>query len=252
MEALSFVRRRGGQETNYAEEWRGDLGDATVRTLLSQGVNLIIMTLHKGAGLKSEAQDIAAAREFVGVARQRGLKVGGYVGGTLFYETLEAEEPASKDWKQVDEFGHPIYYVDPSQTFRYMACRNNPGYLAYIKRVVKVGVEDLRMDMIHFDQMMWVSAPASCHCNHCRKQFREFLKVDTHPSSRYNDLALRMWSSWIFHLSGVNHSGLRKSPIRSCRNGLGSGPGALRSAIKNLPTTSTSLIRRRLFRETQR
>jgi len=176
MEALSFVRRRGGQETNYAEEWRADLGDATVRTLLSQGVNLIIMTLHKGAGLKTEAEDIAAAREFVRVAHQRGLKVGGYVGGTLFYETLGAEEPESRDWKQIDEFGHPIYYVDPSQTFRYMACRNNPGYLAYVKRVVKVGVEDLRMDMIHFDQMMWVSAPASCHCNHCRKQFREFLK----------------------------------------------------------------------------
>src|SRR5262249_27046442 len=68
MEALSFVRRRGGQETNYAEEWRADLGDATVRTLLSQGVSLVIMTFHKGVGLKSEAQDIAAAREFVRVA----------------------------------------------------------------------------------------------------------------------------------------------------------------------------------------
>ncbi len=180
MEALSFVRRRGGQEANYAEEWRADLSDATVRTLVSQGVNLIIMTLYKGAGLKSEAQDIAAAREFVRVAHQRGLKVGGYVGGTLFYETLKAEEPESRDWKQVDEFGHPIYYVDPSQTFRYMACRNNPGYLGYLEKVVKLGVEDLGMDMIHFDQMMWASAPASCHCDHCRKQFREFLK-DRYP-----------------------------------------------------------------------
>jgi hypothetical protein len=175
MEALSFVRCRGGEETNYAEEWRADLCDATVRTLLSQGVNLIIVTLHKGAGLKTEAQDIAVAREFVGVAHRRGLRVGGYVGATVFYETLEAEEPESKDWKQIDELGHPVYYA-PEQTFRYMACRNNPGYLAYIKKVLKVGVQDLRMDMIHFDQMMWRSAPASCHCTYCRKQFREFLK----------------------------------------------------------------------------
>ena len=176
MEALSFVRRRGGEPVNYAEEWRTDLGDATVQTLLSQGVNLILVTLYKGAGLKTEAQDIAVAREFVDVAHRRGLKVGGYVGATLFYETLEVEEPASKDWKQIDEFGHPIYY-NPGQTFRYMACRNNPGYLAYIKKVVKLGVQDLRLDMIHFDQMMWWSAPGSCHCTHCREQFREFLKT---------------------------------------------------------------------------
>jgi hypothetical protein len=175
MEAISFVRRRGGQQTNYADEWRADLSDTTVRTLLSQGINLILVTLHKGAGLKTEAPEIAIAREFVNVAHSRGLRVGGYVGGTLLYEMLEAEQPQSKDWKQIDEFGHPIYYT-PAQTFRYMACRNNPGYLSYIKEVVKVGVQDLRMDMIHFDQMMWWGAPASCHCNHCRIQFREFLK----------------------------------------------------------------------------
>src|SRR3984893_9268188 len=183
MEGLSFVRRRGGEEANYAEEWSGDLSDETVRTLLNNGVNLIIMSLYKGAGLKAEARDIARAREFIGVAHRRGLRVGGYVGGTLLYEMLEAEEPSSKDWKQIDEFGHPIYYSESGQTFRYMACRNNPGYLAYIKEVLKVGIQDLRVDMIHFDQMMWASAPASCHCYHCRKQFREFLK-NRYPAER--------------------------------------------------------------------
>jgi len=180
MEALSFVRRRGGELQDYAEQWRADLSDATVRTLLEQGVNLILITLHKGAGLKTEAEDIATAREFVKVAHRRGLRVGGYVGATIFYETLEAEEPQSKDWKQIDEFGHPLYYT-PAQTFRYMACRNNPGYMDYIKRVLKVGVLDLQMDMIHFDQLMWWSAPASCHCQHCRRQFRDFLK-DRYPA----------------------------------------------------------------------
>jgi hypothetical protein len=182
MEALSFVRRRGGEDLNYAEEWRADLSDATVRTLLDQGVNLILVTLHKGAGLKAEAQDIAIAKEFVQAAHRRGLRVGGYVGATLFYETLEAEQPASKDWRQIDEFGNPLYYT-PAQTFRYMACRNNPEYIAYIKRVLQVGVQDLHMDMIHFDQMMWWTAPASCHCSHCQNQFRAFLK-NRYPAER--------------------------------------------------------------------
>jgi hypothetical protein len=96
MEALSFVRRRGGEETNYAEEWRADLCDATVRTLLSQGVNLIIVTLHKGAGLKTEAEDIAVAREFVGVAHQRGLRVGGPAGRGHRHRQGASEPPAGR------------------------------------------------------------------------------------------------------------------------------------------------------------
>jgi hypothetical protein len=180
--APSFIRRRGSQEIDYAEKWRADLSDATVQTLLSQGVNLTVISFYKGSGLKTEGPEIEIAREFVELAHRRGLRVGGYVGGSLLYETLEAEEPASKDWKQIDEFGNPVYYT-PSQTFRYMACRNNPGYMAYMKEVLKLGVEQLHLDMIHFDQMMWWAAPASCHCSHCRRLFKEFLK-SRYPAKR--------------------------------------------------------------------
>ncbi len=183
--APSFVLRAGGEEIDYTEKWRADLSDAAVRAFIDQGINLIVITFYKGAGLKAESGEIAIAREFTKLAHRRGVRVGGYVGGTLLYEMLEAEEPQSKDWKQIDEFGNPIYYV-PGQTFRYMACRNNPGYMAYVKKVLALGIEDLRLDMIHFDQMCWWRAPASCHCQHCRKQFRQFLKDRYSPQ-----LALR-------------------------------------------------------------
>ena len=181
METLYFVRRRGGEDADYTDELRAELSEATVRTLLAQGVNILILQFYKGGGLKAEAEDIARARDFVRVAQRWGLRISGYVGGTLLYETLEVEEPRSKDWKQVDEFGHPIYYGEPGQTFRYMACRNNPEYLDYIKRVLRVGLEDLRLDMIHFDQMLWPTS--SCHCNSCHQQFREFLK-QRYPADR--------------------------------------------------------------------
>jgi hypothetical protein len=180
--APSFIRRRGSQETDYAEKWRADLSETTVQTLLGQGVNLTVISFYKGSGLKTEGPEIEIARGFVELAHRHGLRVGGYVGGSLLYETLEAEEPASKDWKQIDEFGNPVYYT-PSQTFRYMACRNNPGYMAYMKEVLKLGVEQLHLDMIHFDQLMWWTAPASCHCSHCRRQFKEFLK-SRYPAQR--------------------------------------------------------------------
>jgi hypothetical protein len=180
--APSFMRRRGSEQTDYGEKWRADLSDETVQTLLRQGINLTILSFYKGSGLKTEGPEIELLRGFVEVAHRRGLRVGGYVGASLLYETLEAEEPASKDWKQVDEFGNPIYYT-PAQTFRYMACRNNPGYMAYMKGALKLGVQELHLDLIHFDQMMWWAAPASCHCVHCRQQFKEFLK-NRYPAER--------------------------------------------------------------------
>lgn len=180
--APSFIRRRGSEETDYAEKWRADLCDETVRTLLSQGVNLTIIGFYKGSGLKAEEPEIEIARQFVESAHRRGLRVGGYVGGSLLYGTLEAEEPASKDWKQIDEFGDPVYYT-PTQTFRYMACRNNPDYMAYMKKVLQVEVQQLHLDLIHFDQLMWWTAPGSCHCSYWRRQFKEFLE-SRYPAQR--------------------------------------------------------------------
>ena len=137
--APSFIRRRGSEETDYADKWRADLSDETVRTLLSQGVNLTIISFYKGSGLKAEEPEIEIARQFVESAHRRGLRVGGYVGGSLLYETLEAEEPVER--LETNRRIRTSRLLHPGQTFRYMACRNNPEYMAYIKKVLKLGVQ---------------------------------------------------------------------------------------------------------------
>lgn len=130
--------------------------------------------------MKAESRDIAAARDFITRAHKYGIKVAGYVGASLLYETLFDEEPDAKNWRQEDEFGNPIYYT-ADQTFRYMACRNNPGYRAFIRKVLRMGIQDLKLDAIHFDQMQWWPEPNSCRCTYCRAQFRDFLR------RRYSD-----------------------------------------------------------------
>jgi hypothetical protein len=182
MEALTFVLRRGGASADAVREWHEQRSEDALRKLKDLGVNFVIINFHKGAGLKAEGEDIAATRAYTALAHRYGLKVVGYVGASMMYETFFKEEPGARGWRQVDEFGHPIYYTS-EQTFRYMACRNNPHYLAFLKRVLRLGIRDVGLDGFHFDQMMWWPEPQSCRCRYCCAQFRKFL------AARYPDPA---------------------------------------------------------------
>lgn len=175
MEALSFIRRRGGQAEYMAEEWHKDHTEAAILALKRQGINAVMINLHKGAGLKAEAEDIEEARRYVELAHRQGLKVGGYIGGSIFYETLFAEEPDAVNWVQRDEYGRPIYYTD-TQTFRMMPDRNHPGYREFMRRVLKLGIADLKMDFIHFDQLMWWRVPYSSYTKLDDEMFRDYVR----------------------------------------------------------------------------
>ena len=56
---------------------------------------------------------------------------------------------------KLDENGKPIFY-NASQTYRYMACRNNPGYQQFIQKLLRIGTEDLKVCSSH--------SAASCRC----------------------------------------------------------------------------------------
>jgi hypothetical protein len=182
-EPLTFIRRRGGQSMEDEENWKLERTDAVARKLKEAGVNLVVTNFHKGFGLKAEAADIDATRRFVEYAHRRGLRVGGYIGASMMFETFFTEEPDAIGWKQVDERGQPVYYNN-AQPYRYMACRNNPGYRAFLEKLMRIGVEDLKLDLIHFDQMESWSEPDTCRCPFCRQQFREFLRDKYTPARR--------------------------------------------------------------------
>ncbi len=184
-EPLTFRLRKGGAPVDVVRRWEAEHSEQTIQRLKQQGVNLIIVNLHKGFGLQTEAQDIEATRRLVALAHRYGIRVGGYIGASMFYETFFAEEPEAGNWTQVNEWGKPVYY-NPEQTNRYMACRNNPGYAAFVRRVLRLGVQELNLDLIHFDQMEWWPEPRSCHCEYCRELFRAYLRT------RYSSAQLRL------------------------------------------------------------
>lgn len=175
-EPLIFIRRRGGQPLADEENWMAERAERAAAGLKEAGVNLVITNLHKGFGIEAEKEDIDATRRFTGFAHKHGIRVGGYVGATMMYESFFQEEPEARGWMQKDMNGRPVYY-SADQTFRYAACRNNPGYKAFIEKVLRLGVQDIKLDMIHFDQMHWWGEPRSCHCGFCQDRFRRWLEA---------------------------------------------------------------------------
>jgi len=187
LEPLVFLLRRGAGRADVFAQRAAERSEERVKFWKDAGINYIGITLVKGFGLQTEADDIEAARKFVELAHRHGLKVGGYVGASLMYETLSQEIPESREWRQVDEEGRPVYYGSGGdQTFRYMACGNNPGYKAFIQKVVRLGIQDLKMDLIHVDQVRWEAEPRSCRCKYCEQEFRKFLR------NKYHDPQLKL------------------------------------------------------------
>jgi hypothetical protein len=176
-EPLVFRLRRGGQAAGERKLWEIEHSEETVKKLKALGVNLIIPSLHKGFGLEAEAEDIEATRRVAEYAHKQGMRIGGYIGATMAHESFFLEEPDAREWVQVNEWGRPMYY-NSEQTFRYTACRNNPGYMAFLKKVMRLGAEKLGLDLIHFDQMQMWSEPRSCRCEHCTRAFRAFLRAN--------------------------------------------------------------------------
>jgi hypothetical protein len=183
-EPLTFRIRRGPRLPDEVKQWKLEHSEETVSKLKALGVTLMIANLHKGFGLKAEAQDIEDTRKLVEILHRHGMRGGGYVGSTMMYETFFLEEPEARNWVQVNELGRPTYY-NSDQTFRLVACRNNPGYMAFLQKVMRKGVQELKLDLFHFDQMQGWGEPRSCRCEYCQTQFREFLR------SRYTDDQLK-------------------------------------------------------------
>ena len=184
-EALAFTRRRGSGLPEDPEAARAALeSEARIAERKAAGFNLFMTSGQKGAGFEAEREDIERSRRVAKICHAHGLRLGAYVGNTLLTETAFVEMPESRGWVRVGAQGQPCYYWD--QTFRQEACRANPGYMAVLKRVVKVCIEEIGADLIHFDNWFRRAEPLRCRCEFCRKGFREFL-VKKYPPEQLRD-----------------------------------------------------------------
>lgn len=173
-----FQRRRGGASVLAEAEYNEESSAATVRKLKELGVTLAVLHFFKGFGLVAERPHIEVATKLSGLLHQNGIRVGLYVGSTIAYETFLLEKPEAKEWFVPDYLGHPMIY--PEQTFRARVYFMHPGYVEYMKRVVRLGVDELKADEFHFDNTSHQADPAIFQHPLAIKDFRQYL------TSRYS------------------------------------------------------------------
>jgi hypothetical protein len=200
-EPIDHNRRVGGiagavdGSSAWLPQWYDRLhGEELVRTMADLGVNLAITHFYKGFGLKHESPQQQRTAALVRLAHRHGMRVIGYCqANSLYYEALLAEQPQAVDWAQRDPDGRPVTWG--GKYYRWSPCIQCRDYRNYLKRVIRVGLEETGLDGFNFDN----SYSGPCYCDRCQKAFRQWL-AKRYPQPR--DL---------FGLDSLDH--VRQPPI---------------------------------------
>lgn len=172
-EPLLFRRRNGGElPVDLEERYLREHSEETVLALKKAGVNMIVTHFYK-AGLEAEREDVELAKKLSALCHKHGMKIGTYIGGTMFAETLLRDVPEAKNWVRYDEHGDAVRYGE--QTYRYRPDFNHPGYVEYMKRVSRIAIEEVKTDLIHFDNHALIAPPWTGNTPEINRRFRAFL-----------------------------------------------------------------------------
>src|SRR3984957_4339617 len=160
--------------------WRRGHGEEIVLKLKDLGFNFILTPFYKGGGIKTEQQSIQDAKSFTELCHKHGMHVGYYLfSGTIFYESLLAEEPDAINWLTWDQNGKfPIYRP---YYFRRWVNRSHPGFRAHMRELVRFAVQDAKADFIDFDNY---HAGAPGYEPYSVVQFRKYLEDKYTPEER--------------------------------------------------------------------
>lgn len=179
-------RRAGGTtgavdgDSHWLHAWYDRLhSEDLVRQMADAGVNLAVTHFFKGFGLQHERGEQQRTAALVKLAHKHGIRVLGYCQfRSIYYETFLLEEPSARDWVQRDPNGRPVPW-NAKQYFRWCPCINSREFRAYIKRAVRIGLEETGLDGFNFDNCI----STACYCPRCQKAFREWM-IARYPQPR--------------------------------------------------------------------
>ena len=148
----NLQKRRGFAEPSLEETWKLLFNDESIAHEKTAGSTYWTTQLFQAFGLEAESEYTQYVKDLVPKLQQNGFRVGGYVGGTIAYETFLLENPSTEDWfVPLDYWGEVATYG--KQYFRRRVWMHHPGYKEYIKKALRMGVEEFGMDMIHLDNI---------------------------------------------------------------------------------------------------
>ena len=153
----------------WVDEWYDRIhSEELIKKGADLGINTIYTHFYKGSGLVFEKEEMNRTKELTKIAHKYGISVLGYMSmGSIYTENITREIPDVKDMLVIDHNGkyHPTLF---DQYYRPRPCYNNDKYLAYLKKVIKYGIEEVGLDGFHFDN----STFTFCYCDNCQKKFK--------------------------------------------------------------------------------
>ena len=173
-EPLQFLMRRGDHFDDEAARYERMYEPENLKRLAAAGTRWGRLLFYKGFGLEYERDNMRKDVQAAALMHQLGMKVALYMAGTMFTETLYHEVPEARNWEQRDQDNKWVPYG--MQTYRHYACPNEPAYREYLKRILKIGVEEVHADEIDFDNVMLQPEPKSYRCPRCMRAFHDFLR----------------------------------------------------------------------------
>jgi Beta-galactosidase len=209
-EPLIYLLRRGDHSDEEAARYDRMVEPENLKRMADAGVKWGRIFFYKGFGLEYEKPHIEKAKRAAETMHALGMKVSVYVAGTMFTETMYREVPEAESWEERDCWNHWIPYG--IKTYRHFACHNQPGFREYMKRVMRVGVQDVKADELAFDQISLQPEPRSCRCARCIEAFAAFLRK-RYPN---RDAAFRRFAlpdvDWIRVNQWDGHESLGEGP----------------------------------------
>lgn len=172
-EPYIFRVRRGGISVNEKEKYLYSHSEEYVKKVKDFGSTYFNSHVFKAFGIEAERFDIEIAKEFSKLLHKYEIKMGTYIGSTIGYETFLVENPEAEEWLAPDYLGKPVTYGD--QYYRKRPYFPHPGYNKYVKRIIKIAIDEINSDLIHFDNPSNSAAPAVFHHPMAITEFREYL-----------------------------------------------------------------------------
>lgn len=169
-EPKCFLKRRGDNSFWDVDKlWTDIHSTAAIRHMKELGVNAAHIHFHKGYGLDFEKESIEEARVWAQRLRDNGIKVGAYIGYSFFTETFKHPDYSKMITTQAQGWNNEQY-------FRQFICFNSPFTFEYFKDVIRIAIEHVKADILHFDNPFNSGYHDKlCHCEFCLDGFRKFL-----------------------------------------------------------------------------
>lgn len=176
-EPLDHYRRTGGivgavdTKLPTMPQWYERLhSEEVVRMMAGLGVNLACTHFFKGFGLVHERAEQQRTARLVKFAHKHGIKVLGYCQSrSIYHEQFLAEVPNAEEWIQHDEKGQLRTWGGAK--FRWAPCIHCGEFRDYMKRAIRVGLEEVKLDGFHFDN----NYCQPCYCKRCEAAFRAWM-----------------------------------------------------------------------------